>query len=232
MSDSPKKKQVQEFRSRCRSMLWRHDGGVKKEYERFEARVSALMDRSKYGILQATVQAAKDHKCLKRLFREYDVSAFDPNPDSHPSLVSDDLEITDIKNEEKEQTHRENLQWAIAMAGRYLRTNEEPAVVPNDAAYYLYQQACAEPKDFLSKFNQIESKGDSELDERKKSRNAGKRRIEEIDEMLSMLEEPNPGEEDEDFTEEKEQGTEEEAEGLQEVAQREQHQGEQGAPRA
>ncbi len=199
MSTAIQKKNIGEFTKRCRSMLWRNDDVDKKQYKKWESRIQELIKEAKYTVQQATVQAAKDHPCLKRLFREYDISAFDPNPRSHPMPLSDGGENTDIINEGKEQSHRENLHWAIATAGRYLRTNKEPLIVPNDSAYYMYQQACSDPKDFLGKYNQIEAKGDSEADEQRKSRSAGKRRIEEIDEMLSMLENPNQGEENEDM---------------------------------
>ena len=190
MPSQVQKKQTHEFIKRCRSVLWRQDGTDKKAYEKWEARIQELVKVAKYNVYQASVQAAKDHACLKRLFREYDVSAYDPNPGSHPMSSPDAGSVPDIKNEEKEQSHRENLQWAIAMAGRYLRTNEEPTTTPNDAAFWLYQQACSEPKDFLAKFNQVESKGDSELDELRRSRTAGKRRIEEIESMLLELSDP------------------------------------------
>ncbi|MCP4899999.1 MAG: hypothetical protein GY906_23775 [bacterium] len=193
MTPTAQKQQVTEFIKRCRSMLWRSD---QKAYVKWEERIKELVNAAKYSNLQASVQAAKDHACLKKLFREYDVSAYDPNPESHPPVLPDGSSSPEVECEGKDLSHRENLKWAINAAGHYLRTGEKPTTAPNDAAYWLYQQAQDEPKDFLAKFNQVESKGDSELDEQRKARSTGKRRIEEIDEMLSILEEPIEGEEE------------------------------------
>lgn len=184
---------IKAFSKRVRSILWRQDGGnSKKTYEAWRARVDELQaeDGSNYTHEQAVVAASKDFKCLTRLFREYDVSAFDPNPGSHADIVQygkATVDAADIACEHTEQTYRDSLRWAIAAAGRYLRTKDHPVVCPCDAAFYLYRQAIEEPKDFMSKVNQIESKADAEAEARKNSRKHSDRATQEIDMMLTEL---------------------------------------------
>ena len=181
---------IVEFCKRARSILWRQDDG--KERKTYDKWQEAVKNFEKGGLnhRQAAVQASKDFPCLKQLFREYNVGENDPHPDSHPDIpMWGERTPADqaLKIEGKKQTHRENLNWAITAAGRYLRTGEPPESCPNDAAYYLYRQACDEPKDFLGKFNQIEAKGDGDLEEQRLAKRSGQRSIEEIEEMLELL---------------------------------------------
>ena len=178
-------KSIQEFTKRAKSITWRQDGKEKKTYEQWRKKVKEFKDR---GMTQhqAAVQASKDFPCLKRLFREYDVSAHDPHPDSHPD-TGQPPSAGGITCEGREQSHRENLAWAIEAAGKYLRTEQEPTVAPNDAAYYLYCQAREAPKDFLGKYSQVEAKGNEESEKEKLARKGGRRSIQEIEEMLSTL---------------------------------------------
>jgi hypothetical protein len=184
------------FKSRARSVLWRQDGAEKKTFEAWKARVEALQapDGGKLTHNQAIVRASKEFPCLHRLFREYDLRSFDPNPESHPDIrhwgnpvAQPGFQKPSVLCENIEQTHRDNLNWAITTAGEFLRTGREPVTCPNDAAYYLYEQAKAEPKEFLSRFNQIEAKGDIESEEKRNIRKAGKRSLAEIDSMLAEL---------------------------------------------
>lgn len=183
------------FASRAKSVLWRQDGAEKATYESWKARVEALQspDGGRLTHNQAIVRASKEFPCLHRLFREYDLRSFDPNPDSHPiehfgnSYAQPGFQKPSVLCENVEQTHRDNLNWAITTAGEFLRTGREPVTCPNDAAFYLYEQAKAEPKEFLSRFNQIESKGDQESEEKRNTRIAGKRSLAELDSMLSEL---------------------------------------------
>jgi len=182
-------KSIQEFAKRAKSITWRQDGLKKETYERWKEAVEEFKAR---GMTQhqAVVQASKDFACLKRLFREYDVSEFDPHPESHPD-VGQPPPAGKVECEGREQSHRENLAWAIEAAGKYLRTQQEPTVAPNDAAYYLYCQAKEAPKDFLGKYNQVEVKGDDESEKTKLDRSASKRSIREIEEMLTVINEGN-----------------------------------------
>ncbi len=186
---------VTEFAKRVKSALWRQDTG--KERPKYDAWVKKVVELESsegagYTHAQAIVQASKDYTCLFRLFREYDLSAFDPNPDSHPQIrkfgESKSKDISEVICEGKKQPYRQSLNWALDNAGTYLRTGVEPVTCPNDIAWYLYEQAKAEPKDFLGKVNQVEMRGDSESEDVRNAKKSGRRSIAEIDMMLSELE--------------------------------------------
>lgn len=183
-------KSVTEFAKRARSILWRQDSGsIRKTYDQWEAKVKDLEVNGGMNPKQAIVQASKDFARLEILFREFDVSEYDPHPDSHPRIQKHGQPepVENIECEDKEQSHRENLIWAIEAAGKKLRTGESPISAPNDAAYYLYCQARNEPKDFLGKFTQVEAKSSSDSDEDRDNRKRGKRSVDEIEEMLQSL---------------------------------------------
>jgi hypothetical protein len=183
---------IAEFASRAKSKLWRADPGADKtQYDAWVARVAALQseDGGRLTHSQAIVRASKEFPCLTRLFREYDVSEFDPNPESHPQIQHfGKLAPAAVVSEGKELSYRDSLRWAIDAAGAYLRTGKDPETCPCDAAWYLYRQAIEEPKDFLAKVGQVESKGDGESTDKRNIRKAGQRSIAEIDSMLSELE--------------------------------------------
>lgn len=197
----PKKKPAQnrnvvEFAKRVKSVLWRQDTGNKErpKYEGWKKKVEGLesKDGAGYTNNQAIVQASKDYPCLARLFREYDLSDFDPNPESHPTLkrFGETRKSTDgVVCEGKKQTYRETLQWAIDTAGAFIRTGIEPNTCPSDAAWYLYRQAIEEPKDFLAKIGQVETKFVGESEDDKNARKSGRKTIAEIDSMLATLKE-------------------------------------------
>jgi hypothetical protein len=186
---------ITEFSKRVRSVLWRQDSGKEKPtYNAWLERVEYLQspDGGAYTKPQAIVRASKEHKCLERLFREYDVKEFDPNPESHASIVyKSDITasgtLADVICDNVTQTYRESLQWAIEAAGCYMRTGKSPISCPCDTAFYLYQQAIQEPKDFLSRVGQIESKGLTEDAEAKDLKRAGRRSIKEIEAMLEEM---------------------------------------------
>jgi hypothetical protein len=88
--------------------------------------------------------------------------------------------------EDKDQSYRDNLKWAINAAGLYLRSKKKPKSCPNNAAWFLYQQALNEPKDFLTKVSQVESRvdgGESERELKKSTRHS----IEEINSFLEKF---------------------------------------------
>jgi len=186
---------IVQFAKRARSILWRQESGVvKKSYDKWKQAVEELKKNGGYTQQQAIVQVSKDFPCLRRLFKEYNVSDFDPNPDSHPTVENwGQKSVDDIECEGKKQSHRQNLMWAIEAAGKYLRTDITPSKAPNDAAYYLYRQAIEEPKDFLGKFTQIESRADDEGERQRRSREKGQRSISEIEEMLAELDNNSGG---------------------------------------
>jgi hypothetical protein len=183
---------IAEFSSRAKSILWRQDvGAEKKQYDAWVARVKSLEseDGGRLTHSQAIVRASKEFPCLTRLFREYQVSEFDPNPESHPQVqYFGKLTPAAVASEGKELSYRDSLRWAIDAAGAYLRTGKDPETCPCDAAWYLYRQAIEEPRDFLSKLGQIETKSDPESADKRNIRKAGQRSIAEIDSFLSELE--------------------------------------------
>lgn len=91
--------------------------------------------------------------------------------------------------ENKEQSYRDNLKWAIDAAGHTLRTKKKPKSCPNNSAWFLYKQALEEPKDFLTKVGQVESK----LDDSERDREFIRSTKYSIEEINSFLERMNDG---------------------------------------
>jgi DNA-directed RNA polymerase specialized sigma24 family protein len=87
--------------------------------------------------------------------------------------------------EEREQTYRENLRWAIESAGEQHRSGKRPTSCPNNSAWYLFIQAIKAPKDFLGRVGQIESK--EEDDPNRELRTSTKHSVEEIEMFLQEL---------------------------------------------
>lgn len=185
------------FAKRARSILWRQDGKDKKTFDAWRSRVEDLETNGGCTHEGAIIQASKDFKCLARLFREYDTSAHDPNPESHPEILrhGQPEPVDGITCEGKSLSHRENLAWAIEAAGKFLRTMEKPKTCPNDAAYFLYRQACDDPKEFHAKYTQVVGKPNEDEEAERKARTSGQRSIEEIDRMLDVLDKEEEREE-------------------------------------
>lgn len=184
---------ITEFTKRVRSILWRENSGAdKKSYNSWTARVAELESPGGGEMThsQAVVRASKEFACLHRLFREYDLSDFDPNPDSHPTIKHFGKPLADaqVVSEGIEQSYRDSLRWAIDAAGMHLRTGDHPETCPCDAAFYLYRQAIESPKDFMAKVGQIEMKVDAESAAAKSARKSGNRSVQELDAMLQELE--------------------------------------------
>ncbi len=187
---------VVDFAKRVRSVLWRQDKNH-ATYQKWRDRAEELESPNHGGYTrhEAVVRASKEFPCLRKLFREYDVSFYDPNPESHPDVPhGNPITNANVLSEGIEGSHRDNLRWAIDAAGRSLRTGEAPKSAPNDAAYYLFRQAIEEPKDFLSRVNQIEAKGDEDERARMSARKQGERSVAEIEEMLKSLNEESSDE--------------------------------------
>lgn len=188
---------ITEFAKRAKSVLWRQEIGKNNEHHTYDSWISRVEflkspDGGAYTKQQAIVRASKEYKCLHQLLREYDLRSFDPNPESHPNVLmkadlAPDASLAGVICDNKEQTYRQSLQWAIDAAGCFMRTGKAPTSCPCDTAYYLYQQAIAEPKDFLGRVGQIESKGVGESEEEKDLKRAGKRSVKELESMLQEI---------------------------------------------
>ena len=92
-----------------------------------------------------------------------------------------------IQSDGKEQSYRENLLWACQAAGQKLRTGNRPTSCPNDKAFFLYQLACENPKDFMTKFSQVETKEKDDAEDKAKKRST-QFLLEEIESQLEALE--------------------------------------------
>jgi len=185
---------IAEFSSRAKSVLWRQDTSPEKPtYHSWKARVEALesKDGGNLSHNEAIVRASKEYTCLLRLFREYDVSHFDPNPESHPKIKHFGQNIShdesQVTVEGIDQTYRDNLRWAMTAAGAFLRAGITPETCPNDASWYLYRQAIDEPKDFMGKVGQMETKVDKDAENRAGLRKDSQRSIAELNDYLAEL---------------------------------------------
>lgn len=191
---------ITEFRKRASSIMWRQE--TTKEhpsYDRWKARISELQAESGYSKNEAIVRASKEFAPLHQLFREYDVRKYDRDPASHPTILhygeKRKAEVTPEKEPNvvllgSELSYRENLMWAMEAAGAYDHTGQHPTLCPNNAAWYLYQRALADGKEFLSRVGQVEIKQLDE-DERQEKRailKEGRRSVKELDMMLQELE--------------------------------------------
>ncbi len=182
------KTSMDEFGKKARSILWSQEQGKDRPtYDLWQSLVRKMVDGG-LSKPQAVVQASKGFLCLSELFIEYDTSRSDPDPGYCPVKTNGNVSKAEIACEDKEQTHRENLTWAIEAAGKFLRTGKAPSAAPNNAAYFLFQQACDEPKDFLSRFTQVDMKAGDTGEEAALMMRTSDRSIKEIDEMLDTLE--------------------------------------------
>ncbi len=182
------KTSMDEFAKKARSILWSQEQG--KDRPTYDLWQSLVRKMVKGGLSKpsAVVQASKGFLCLSELFTEYDTSRSDPDPGYCPVRTNGNVSKAEIACEDKEQTHRENLTWAIEAAGKFLRTGKSPSAAPNDAAYFLFRQACDDPKDFLSRFTQVDMKAGDTGEEAALMMRTSDRSIKEIDEMLDTLE--------------------------------------------
>lgn len=184
-----------EFEKRINKVLWnRGSGKTHVEYDNFKARVAELEANSGYNHGQAVVTAAKEFPVLHKLFRDYDIREFNPNPESHPEIhyyggtkkAGEAIEAGDIIMEDTELSYRENLQWAMGAAGKFAREKRHPGVCPNDTAWFLYEMAISEPDKFLMRVGQVEVKA-SDADEQRATSRASRRSIAELNRMLEDL---------------------------------------------
>jgi gas vesicle protein len=99
-------------------------------------------------------------------------------------------ETSAIVMENKEQSYRENLAWAMNAIGEFLRTHRNPITCPNNAAWFMYVQAQDEPKDFLAKVSAVEKSAD-DSDKSKDIRQGCRKTLSEIQLFLDKLREDN-----------------------------------------
>lgn len=187
---------IEEFSHRAKSILLREDRGAQL-HAQWRDKIDAGRDQDMTN-KKATVLASEDFLCLTRLLTEYDFNdvytkAVYGNPikpqrsGTVAGALYGTLKSKAVGCEGIDQSHRENLRWAIGEAGKFLRTNQNPTSCPNDAAWWLYRQAIEEPKDFLGRYNQVEAKCDDEAEALRKARHSGEQSIAEIDQMLDAL---------------------------------------------
>ncbi len=181
------KTSMDEFAKKARSILWvQEQGKDRPTYDLWQSLVKKMVEGG-LSKPQAVIQASKGFLCLSELFTEYDTSRSDPDPSYCPVKTNGNVSKAEIACEDKEQTHRENLTWAIEAAGKFLRTGKSPNAAPNNAAYFLFRQACDEPKDFLSRFTQVDMKAGDTGEEAALMMRTSDRSIKEIDDMLETL---------------------------------------------
>lgn len=179
--------QVMEFAKRVKKYLWPLDGKSRKRFNAFQERRLHLEDQEGYSFGQAIVKAAKDFPEVDGLWGLFpDIRAFDVDPSTSPEIKIN-RQGYGMNCEGKELTYRENLNWALNAAGEWLRTGEEPESCPNNQSYYLFVQAREEPRNFLQRVSQAESKGDGQRDEERKLEKDSKRAADDIDRMLKEL---------------------------------------------
>jgi hypothetical protein len=178
---------VVDFAKRVRSVLWGID---KAQYDKWISRV-AYFEEHGYTQAQAQVRAAKEFPACRPFFREYDIKVFDRDTGSHPDIVffGDEPRAREIVCLNQEMSYRENLRWAAMAAGQHQRTGQEFYEVPNDTAFYLYQNALSDPKDFMTKLGTMEGREDMEALLEKSTRKMADRAMSEIDKWLSEIEE-------------------------------------------
>jgi hypothetical protein len=183
---------VQEFASRARSVLWRRDGGKqRKTYERWVARCEwwGSVEGGGLSKKQATVQASKEFPQLVKIMKEYDFSEYEVTDPATVIQVDGFVEGTsDVVDEGKQLSHRDCMRWAANAAGHKGRTGQAPGSCPNNTCWYLYRMAIEEPKDFLAKMTQIESKIDKAEEDRQGTRREALMAAEDIHAQLETLE--------------------------------------------
>jgi len=187
--------QLKKFAAEARSLIWRADTKIDEKHPQYFAwkdNIEVLKERHRITYGAALIQASKNVQILWPLFRKFNVERYDKFPTSHPTITryreqgfSERKGVT-VKNEQIEQDHKANLNWAIAAAGENQRTGNPPTSCPNDAAYFLYEQAISSPGTFLSRFTSMESKVDVGVSKDERTRD-DQRSLDEINNMLSAL---------------------------------------------
>jgi hypothetical protein len=129
--------------------------------------------KQRYDAGEAICKLAEDYHCTEKTVKRHVQRG-----------MRSEMEVT-IPSEGKQQSYRQNLNWALEAAGRFIRTKDEPESCPNDAAFFLYTQAVAEPKDFMAKVSTLE-KGSEDQSDREEKRSTRKS-LAEIEAFLEKL---------------------------------------------
>lgn len=178
---------VKQFESDAKKLLWaktRTPGNKHPDYDNWKTRIAEITSQRKISRLEAVLIASKERACLAPLMNEYDFESY--GIVGSPDINEGGGGIVCLN---KKQSYRDNLRWALSAAGELQMLGVQPAECPNNSAYYLYTQALEDPKDFLQKIGQVESKvleSERELEDTKRQ---SKRSISELDEQLATLEE-------------------------------------------
>jgi hypothetical protein len=185
---------IKEFVSRVRSVLW---GVDKTQYEHWLSRVE-YFEGTGYSLNEAQVRAAKEFPACRPFFREYDIKHLDRDPGSHPDILffGEERKAREVVCHDQEMSYRDALRWAATAAGMHLRTGQDVYECPNDTAYYLYQQAIGDPKDFMTKLGTMENKDDAEGMMERNTRKHTERSVAEIDKWLTEIEQKVKGNEE------------------------------------
>lgn len=178
---------VSRFEKEAKKLLWaksKAPGGKHPDYDSWKVRIAEINSQEKIGRNESILRASQECSCLAPLMNEYDFESY--SIAGSPNITEGEVGTICLNIK---QTYRENLRWALNAAGEEQRSRVKPVECPNNSAWYLYIQAIQDPKDFLQKLGQVESKVlESEL-ELEDGKRYSKRSIIELDEQLATLEE-------------------------------------------
>jgi hypothetical protein len=163
------------------------------------------MDGGKLTKTQALVRASKEFPLLRSLLKEYkdELKTYDvTDPAEAISNQSGKAGAVKVVSRDVELSYRECLRWASQAAGAKLRAGTEPIECPNDTCFYLYRMAIENPKDFMGKMAQVETKIDKDEEVRQNKRMEARRSVAEIQSYLDTLEEERYEEDSEYQTQE------------------------------
>ena len=180
-------REVSEFAKRVRSILWRTD---KRRYEKWQQKVASLETDGGMSRREAIVQASKDYTELRKLFREFNVSDYDPNEDSHAGIEhkSSPSVRKGIPYTGEKLTQLDSLRWASTSAGHYLNTGSPPDKAPNAECFFYYRMALDEPREFMSRMVQLFARYDESTAEEKRVKRDTEMAVDEIMRNLTLLE--------------------------------------------
>lgn len=175
---------VQELVGRVQDALM---SSSQEKYEGWITRVAHFQAKG-YSLEEAQVCATKEIESCKYILADYDVRHLDRDPDSHTDVAyKGDANRSRVVCLNKDINYRGCMRWAAANAGMYMRTKVHPSEVPSDLAFFLYNMALDEPKDFAAKLNQTESREDTETQLEKDTRKQTDRSVAEIDRWLNEI---------------------------------------------
>ncbi len=185
---------IERFEVEAKKLLWAksHTKGNKHpDYDAWKTRIAEVTSQKKISRLEAVLIASKECTCLAPLMNEYDFESY--GIVGSPNIKEGHIGIVCLN---EELSYRDNLRWALGAAGEMQRSRVPPIECPNNSAWYLYTQAIQDPKDFLQRLGQVESKVLESERESEDTKRQSKRSILELDEQLATLEEEKEEESD------------------------------------